>query len=120
MRKVSTKKPIEMEMSAPAIDPEARTNQLISLATNVAEQQMRDGTASSQVITHYLKLGAEREKARVELEILKAQRELVVAKTEAIQTQRKIEELYGNAIAAFTEYRGEDSDEDSGEEYYDV
>ena len=63
----------------PALTPEARENQLIYLATELAEQQLRDGTASSQVITHYLKLGSSKEK--IEKEILERQKELITAKT---------------------------------------
>lgn len=89
--------------SPPPLTPEARENQLISLANDVAEQQMRDGTASSQVITHYLKLGSA--KARAELEILRLQKELVKAKTDAIRAQEKNEELFNNAISAMQSYR---------------
>ena len=76
----------------PALTPEARENQLIYLATELAEQQLRDGTASSQVITHYLKLGSTKE--RIEKEILLKQKELISAKTEALQSAKRIEELY--------------------------
>ena len=68
----------------PALTPEARENQLISLAVDLAEQQLREGTASSQVITHYLKLGSTKE--RIEKEILEKQKELISAKTEALQS----------------------------------
>ena len=66
------------EKIRPALTPEARENQLIYLATNLAEQQLRDGTASSQVITHYLKLGSSKEK--LEQEILKENKKLLTAK----------------------------------------
>lgn len=89
---------------APAATPEARENQLISLAVDLAEQQMRDGTASSQVISHFLKLGSTKE--RVEKEILEAKKELMVAKTEALQSAKKVEELYEHAIKAFQTYNG--------------
>ena len=87
----------------PALDPEARENQLISLAVDLAEQQLRDGTASSQVITHYLKLGSTKEK--IEKEILEKQKELISAKTENLKSAQKIEELYMNALNAMKEYR---------------
>jgi hypothetical protein len=96
----------------PALTPEARENQLISLATDLAEQQLRDGTASSQVITHYLKLGSTKE--RIEKEILERQKELITAKTEALQSAKRVEELYADAIAAMRKYNGQ-GDED--EEY---
>lgn len=88
----------------PALTPEARENQLIYLATELAEQQLRDGTASSQVITHYLKLGSSKEK--IEKEILERQKELITAKTEALQSTKRIEELYSNAILAMKNYSG--------------
>ena len=95
----------------PALTPEARENQLISLAVDLAEQQLRDGTASSQVITHYLKLGSTKE--RIEKEILEKQKELISAKTDALQSAKRVEELYADAIKAFHKYSGQgDSDED--------
>jgi len=98
----------------PALTPEARENQLIFLATELAEQQLRDGTASSQVITHYLKLGSSKEK--IEKEILEKQKDLITAKTEALQSAKHIEELYANAIEAMKSYSGHGGDVDD-EEY---
>lgn len=96
----------------PALTPEARENQLIYLATELAEQQLRDGTASSQVITHYLKLGSTKE--RIEKEILEKQKELITAKTEVLQSTKRMEELYVDAINAMKSYSGHgDSDEQS-------
>lgn len=97
----------------PALTPEARENQLIYLATNLAEQQLRDGTASSQVITHYLKLGSSKE--RIEKEILEKQKDLITAKTEALQSSKRIEELYENAIKAMRDYSGNGNLEDENE-----
>lgn len=94
----------------PALTPEARENQLIFLATELAEQQLRDGTASSQVITHYLKLGSSKEK--IEKEILERQKDLITAKTEALQSAKHIEELYANAIDAMKSYSGHSGDVD--------
>lgn len=99
----------------PALTPEARENQLIYLATELAEQQLRDGTASSQVITHYLKMGTMKE--RIEREILEKQKELISAKTEALQSAKRIEELYVNAISAMRRYSGNGGSEDEPEEY---
>lgn len=95
----------------PAVTPEAREDQLISLAVDLAEKQLREGTASSQVITHYLKLGSTRE--RLEKEILEKQRELVTAKTENLQSAKRVEELYENALKAMRVYsgRGEEDEE---------
>ena len=91
----------------PALSPEARENQLVSLAVDLAEQQLRDGTASSQVITHYLKLGSTKE--RIEKEILEKQKELIEAKTQSLQSAQRIEELYTNALDAMRNYSGQGS-----------
>lgn len=89
----------------PAVTPEARENQLISLAVDLAEKQLREGTASSQVITHYLKLGSTKEK--IEKEILEKQKELITAKTESIQSAKRVEELYSAALDAMRRYSGQ-------------
>ena len=89
----------------PALTPDARENQLICLAIDRAEEQLRNGTASSQVITHFLKLGSSKE--RLEKEILEKQKDLIDAKTHAMQSTQRIEELYKNAMDAFKRYKGE-------------
>ena len=94
----------------PALSPEARENQLVSLAVDLAEQQLRDGTASSQVITHYLKLGSTKEK--IEKEILMKQKELIEAKTQSLQSVQRIEELYKNALNAMRNYSGQGDPDD--------
>ena len=94
----------------PAITPEARENQLISLAVDLAEKQLQEGTASSQVITHYLKLGSTKEK--IEKEILEKQKELITAKTEALQSAKRVEELYMNALNAMRSYSGNGGPQD--------
>lgn len=95
----------------PARTPEARENQLISLAVDLAEKQLREGTASAQVITHYLRLGSMRE--RIEKEILEEQKKLLEAKTESLQSQKRTEELYKKALDAMRIYGGGGSpDED--------
>lgn len=88
----------------PAKTDEERENQLISLAIDRAEQQLRDGTASSQVITHYLKLASSKE--RLENELIKKEIELKNAKTEALQSAKRVEELYSKALDAFKTYNG--------------
>lgn len=94
----------ETRRSRPALTPEARENQMISLAIDCAEQQLRDGTASSQVITHYLKLGSTKE--RLEKEKLERENELLRARTESLQSMKHIEELYTNALKAMRKYSG--------------
>ena len=96
--------------SPPVMSPEARENQLISLAIDLAEQQLRNGTASSQVITHYLKLGSSKEK--LEKEILEEQKKLVVAKTSAIEAQERIDELYAGAFQAMRTYNGQSEEQE--------
>lgn len=94
----------------PATTPEARENQLIALAVDLAEKQLSEGIASSQVITHYLKLGSTKE--RIEKEILQEQKELLKAKTEAIQSGKRVEELYSNALNAMRLYGGQKREDD--------
>lgn len=91
-----------------AYSPEERTNQIIALATNESERRIRDGSASDQLLIHYLKLATSRE--QLENEILAKQRELITAKTEAIQSVKKTEELYSNAIEAMKKYGGSNDD----------
>ena len=91
----------------PALTPEARENQLISLAIDLAEKQLLDGTASSQVITHQLKLGSTKE--RIEKEILGEQKKLITAKTDALQSAPRMEALYKNALDAMREQGGHGS-----------
>lgn len=94
----------------PALTPEARENQMISLAVDLAEQQLREGTASSQVITHFLKLATSKE--RLERDILAEQKKLITAKTEALQSAKRVEELYADAITAMKKYSGHGGDEE--------
>lgn len=111
VKKVATKKPAKT--MRPALTPEARENQLISLAVDLAEKQLREGTASSQVITHYLKLGSTKE--RIEKEILEKQKDLIDAKTKTLQSTEKMEALYEKALSAFRGYSGQEIDDN--EEY---
>lgn len=88
----------------PGLTPESRENQLISLAIDLAEKQLRDGTASSQVISHFLKLGSTLnmlEKGKLAKEL-----ELITAKTEAIKSGKNVEELYKAALDAMRSYSG--------------
>lgn len=94
----------------PALSPEAREEQLIALATDLVEQRLRDGTATSQETTHFLRRAAIKEKERVELEILEKQKELITAKTEALQSTKRMEEVYTDALAAMRRYSGQSED----------
>lgn len=95
----------------PATTPEIRENQLISLAVDLAEKQLRNGTATSQVITHYLKLATTRE----QLEKAKLEKEttLLGAKVEAIESAKRVEELYTKALIAMKTYSGDSTEEDT-------
>ena len=90
----------------PATTPEGRENQLISLAVDLAEKQIKEGTVSSQVLTHYLKLGSSREK--LEQERLRRENHLLAAKAEAMASAKRVEELYGKALNAMRTYAGQD------------
>lgn len=95
--------------SPPARTPEARENQLISLAVDLAETQLREGTASAQVITHFLKLATKR--SELEREKLIQENKLLEAKTDSLQSQKKTEELYRDALEAMKSYSGFKSEE---------
>lgn len=98
-------------MKPPARTPEARENQMIALAERLAEKQLAEGTASAQVITHYLKLGTTRE--RLEKEKLRRETELLSAKAEAMESAKRVEALYTQALSAMRSYSGQESpDED--------
>lgn len=101
---------ISKRRQQPAKSPEGRENQLIQAAVDLAEQQLSNGTASAQVITHYLKLGSTKE--RLEKEKLANENKLLQAKTEALQSVKRIEELYANAIVAMRSYSGQVERED--------
>lgn len=110
MRKAKVASQDVQPKQKPALNPEAREQQMISYAVSLAEKQLREGTASSQVITHYLKLATKKDK--LENEKLELEKELLVAKTEALQSTKRIEELYGKAITAMSTYAGRPLDED--------
>lgn len=95
---------------APATTPESRENQLIAMAYDLAEKQIREGTASSQTINHFLKLGSTKE--RLEKEILAEQKKLVVAKTENLESGKRLEEMYQEAMDALRSYSPNYNDEE--------
>lgn len=113
-RPKSNGKPLNSPKTRPATSPEARENQLISLAYDLVEQRLRDGTATSQETVHFLKLGSTKE--RVEKEILERQKELITAKTEMLQSAKNVEQLYKNAIIAMRSYTGSPQEEEEYEE----
>ncbi len=88
----------------PAMTPEARENQLINLATNLAEKQLREGTASSQVIIHYLKQATL--KAQIELERIKMENKLIEAKIASLKANELSKEMYERLLKVFSKYSG--------------
>lgn len=95
----------------PALTPEARENQLISLATDLVEKRLREGTATSQETTHFLKLATS--KARLEGERARLENDLIKAKIKSLESAERIEALYADAIKAMRDYSGNgDLDED--------
>ena len=98
-------KEVEGSRRKPATTPEGRENEMISLATDLAENQIRAGTASSQVISHFLKLGSTRE--RLEQERLEHENQLTQVKIEQIESQKRVEELYMEALTAMRSYSGD-------------
>lgn len=99
---------VDTKLNPPGQTLEARENQLILLATNLAEKQLREGTASSQVISHYLKLGSTRE--RLEQERLRNENGLARAKTEAIENQKQQEVDLKEVMSALRSYSGLDDE----------
>ena len=89
----------------PALSPEARENQMIALAMDLVEQRLRDGTASSQETTHFLKAASQ--KSKLELEKIRLENELTAAKTKAISDSAEIKVLYEDALKAMRRYQGQ-------------
>ena len=102
---------VESEIRNPVLTHEAREAELISLAMDQAEKQLREGTASSQIVTHYLKLGAEKEK--LEAELLKKQMKLIDAKIKAYESAEDMKSLYERALNAMKLYSGDKDGEDA-------
>lgn len=113
MAKLKAQNSNSMPKLRPALNPETRESQMAALAMDLVEQRLRDGTASSQETTHFLKLVSS--KAKLEQERLKLENELVAAKTKALGDAKEIKVLYEEALKAMRRYGGHD-DED---EYYD-
>ena len=117
MAKRKATEPAEQPKSLPPVlTVEGRENQLVAAAYDLAEQRILNGTASSQELTYFLKIGSSR--TALENEKLKGENKLLRAKTEALQAQISNEALLDKALKAFRSYRGEDEDED--DEYADV
>ena len=98
----------------PALTPEARENQLISLAVDCVEERMRSGKASAQEYIHFLKLATT--KQQLEIEKIRRENALLEAKAAALESSKKSEEMYTKAIAAMRSYAGIDNGTDNTEE----
>ena len=103
-KSIGSKKDLQAKRP-PATTPEGREQQLIALAMDATEKRIRDGTASAQELVHFLKAGSPT--AKLERQILEKQRELLVAKTAAMESQKRVEELYANALSAMRSYSGD-------------
>lgn len=118
-QRVSTKKEQESSKGKPAVTPEDREDEMILLAINEAEKQIKSGNASSQIISHFLKLGTTRE--RLEQQRLRKENELLDKKIQALASAERVELMYGEALNAMRRYSGQspiDLEEDF-DEFYD-
>jgi hypothetical protein len=100
------REPEKPRRGRPASTPEGREAQLVGLAVDLAEKQMADGTASAQVVTHYLKLGSTRE--RLEQDRLRKENALLEAKVKSMASAERVEELYEQALNAMRTYAGQE------------
>lgn len=96
----------------PALTPEARENQMIALAMDLVEERLRNGTASSQETTHFLKLASSKE--QLEKDKLRKEIEEKDAKIKSMESSNRTEELYENAVNAFKSYRSSSDDNNNG------
>lgn len=106
-RKAAT--PLQTPKLRPALTPEARENQMIALAMDLVEQRLRDGTASSQETTHFLKAASQKHK--LEMERLRLENDLTAAKTKALADAEEIKVLYEEALKAMRRYGGHGDEE---------
>ena len=119
MARVKSSNPpsVDQRPMRPALNPEARENQLISLAVDLVEQRLRDGTASAQETTHFLKLASQ--KSKIDLERAKLENELIKAKTQSLKDAADMKTLYADAIAAMRRYSGSGGASYDEEDDYD-
>ena len=108
--KAPSSKPTTNRRQPPAKTPEARENRMIALTLNLVEQRLIDGTASSQETTHFLKLASSEN--RLKQKLLEKEVELATAKTEMLQSQKRVEELYADALKAMKTYSGQGGSDD--------
>lgn len=106
----------EVELPAPAKTLEGRQNQMINLSYDLVEKRLRNGDATSQETTHFLKLGSTM--AKLEEEQLRARVELLQGQVEQLRSNARLEEKYDEAIAAMRSYSGQEPEHDDPD-YYD-
>ena len=106
---ISSENQEEFVSQLTASTPEGRENEMIMLAYLEVEQRIRNHTATSQELVHFLKMGSEKE--RLEREKLEVEMELQRVKADAIESSKHMEELYNNAIDAMKLYSGSEEDE---------
>lgn len=100
-----------------ALTPEARENQLVAMAYDLAETRIREGTATAQEIVHFLKLGSTKE--RLEREKLERENSLLQVKTDSISATRRDDSFYEKVLDAFRSYSGASPVDDDDDEYED-
>ena len=116
-KKTTVQSPTTERRTRPAMDPDTRELQMVSLAYDLVERRLREGTASAQETVHFLKIGSRRE--NIEREILEKQRDLTVAKAEQIKSQQHSDEVYEKAIAAMRRYSGYSVEEDDDQDIFE-
>ena len=116
-RRAESKLATVTSIHAPAITPQQRENQIVNAAMDLAERQILAGTASSQVITHFLKLGSSRE--GLEQYKIEMENDLLVTKREILESEKRTEELYREALKAMSMYQGNEPEEDDPDDDYE-
>lgn len=101
----------------PALTPEAREGQMISLAMDLVEDRLRNGTASSQETTHFLKIAANKKLDELNVRLAEKELELKEAKKQAIYSAERVEQLYTNALKAMQRYSGHGDEDDESADY---
>lgn len=101
---------------SPGRTPEEQESLLISKSMRLIESQIEDGTASSQLLTHFAKLGSSRE--RLEQERLRNENEVLRKKVETMEAAVDLKNLMEDALAAFKGYSGQAASEDENDEDY--
>ena len=116
-KNIINNKPKPNRNRRPTLSPEARENRCVSMAYDMAEEQLENRTASSQVITHFLKLGT----AKAQLELVREQKEieLIKAKADALSSAKRLEGLFDDALNAFKVYSGQGNISRNEDDDYD-